>query len=245
MKPLIGITCNHHRLPQTAPGPILMGAVSADDYAQGVEAAGGVPVLIPFVDTESVLQDIALRVDGLLLSGGDDVDPTVWGEEPVVGLGEVYPERDQLEYTLARACVAQGKPVFGICRGMQVINAAFGGTLYQDLAHQWHGRIQHSQRAPRNHLSHRVQLQPGSLVARLLENKTELRVNSFHHQAVRKVAAGFTAAAWDDEGLIEAIESAEHEFVVGVQWHPENLWSSHDLFLNLFISFITACTERA
>lgn len=244
MKPLIGITSNRFKFNQTGPGPSLIGSLSADDYAGGVECADGIPVIVPLVENESTLLELAEKLDGLILSGGDDIDPATYAEEPQIGLGEVHPERDWLEIALTRVCLRQGKPVFGICRGLQVMNVALGGTVYQDIGRQWHGSIQHSQRAPRHHLTHTVRLEPGSQLSALLEDLTVVRTNSFHHQAARTVAPDLVATAWDTEGLIEGIESKVYRFAVGVQWHPENLWRAHPLFLGLFRGLVAAAAQK-
>lgn len=245
MKPLIGLTCSRHKFSRKLPGPDLLGGALSDDYTQGVEAAGGTPVVIPYLESDETAQLLAERIDGLVLPGGPDIDPLTFGEEPQIGLGEVFPERDRLEFLLIQHMMEMGKPILGICRGMQVLNAALGGTLYQDLAHEWHGRIQHSQRAARNHLSHTVRVDPDSQLATLLSGQSVVRTNSFHHQAVRDVAPGFAAVAWDEEGLIEGIESTNHPFVLAVQWHPENLWRTTPLFLGLFKGLVEAAADTA
>ncbi|MDQ0190068.1 gamma-glutamyl-gamma-aminobutyrate hydrolase family protein [Alicyclobacillus cycloheptanicus] len=209
MKPLIGLTSYRHKFAWNKPGPDLQGAVLADDYTQAIEEAGGIPLVIPYLETEEAVRHVVERLDGLILTGGNDIDPSIFGEEPHKGLGEVCPERDWLEVTLVRYARQFGKPLLGICRGMQVINAALGGTLYQDLAREWAGSIQHSQRAARHHLSHKVHIKPGSQLFHLLGAAETLRTNSFHHQAVRDVAPGLVAVAWDDEGLVEAVEAEE------------------------------------
>ena len=246
MKPLIGISGNRATHPSKLPGPLLHGIYLSDDYARGVEAAGGMPVVLPFVVDASTIEAMADKLDGLLLSGGDDVNPALFDEEPRIGLGDITPDRDALEIALLRAMYERGKPVFGICRGMQLINAAFGGSLYQDLPREWHGTTQHGQRAPRTHLSHHVKVAPQSRLAELLELNSAsadalmVRVNTFHHQAVKDVAPGFVATAHDSEGLIEAIEMPQAAFLVAVQWHPENLWAHYDMFRGLFRGFVEA-----
>ncbi|MFC7395430.1 gamma-glutamyl-gamma-aminobutyrate hydrolase family protein [Scopulibacillus cellulosilyticus] len=234
MKPIIGVTGMRHKLPMTLPGNPLQGVYLSDDYAHAIAEAGGLPFVIPFLDTIDNIQEVANCIDGLLLSGGVDVDPSIFDDEPRLGLGTVIPERDWIDIELLKAVRAQGKPVLGICRGMQVINIALGGTIYQDLAHEWNGTIQHAQRAPRNHLSHTVHIKPGSQLYGLLGDQDRLRVNSFHHQSVKNIAPNMTAVAWDEEGLAEAIEHTGDSFCLAVQWHPENLWRSHKQFLGLF-----------
>src|SRR5579875_1838948 len=155
-RPLIGMTGSRHVRQSQLPGLPLMAVTVSDDYAQGVEAAGGVPVVIPYVSDGVVLGALAERLDGLLLTGGDDVDPNLYGEEPQIGLGALEPARDRIELALINMMRAQNKPILGICRGMQVLNVALGGTLYQDLPRQWKGKLQHSQKTGRGEATHSV-----------------------------------------------------------------------------------------
>lgn len=243
MQPLIGITGFRHTI-STSVGPGLLAVVSADDYAQGVENAGGVPVVIPYVETQACIQTLAHRLDGLVLGGGEDVDPFLFGESPKAGLGEVVPERDALEISLIQEMMSVGKPILGICRGMQVLNVALGGTLYQDLSREWPGQNSHSQRAPRNHLSHVIRIEPDSRLTHCLGQVTTIRCNSFHHQAVKELAPSLVPVAWDDEGLVEAMESPDGPFLVAVQWHPENLWRTSPAHLGLFRGLVKAAQKN-
>ncbi|MCL6548798.1 MAG: gamma-glutamyl-gamma-aminobutyrate hydrolase family protein, partial [Alicyclobacillus sp.] len=131
------------------------------------------------------------------------------------------------------------------CRGIQVLNVAFGGTLYQDLGREWKGTIQHSQRARRDHLSHTIHIQPGSRLHSLLGGQTRLRCNSFHHQAIRAVGRDLVPVAWDADGLVEAVEHPGYSFLVGVQWHPENLWRTSPVYLGLFRGLVEAAERQA
>lgn len=248
MTPLIAITGSRYRRDTKLPGIPLQAVSLSDDYAQGIEHAGGLPLVIPFLESKSALEAMATRVDGVLLSGGEDIDPLLYGDEPQMGLGEITPERDELEIELVRLMRQQRKPVLGICRGMQLMNVAFGGTLYQDLPREWKGKIQHAQRRARNHVSHSVTVAPESRMSSLLftdpSELLEIRVNSFHHQAVKQIAPGFVPTAWDGEGLIEAMEAGTDEFLLAVQWHPENLWRSYPIFLRLFQGLVEAATQQ-
>lgn len=197
-------------------------------YLEAVAAAGGLPVVLPplepgGLDLAQVAAALLARVDGLLLTGGDDLDPRHYGQEPDPRLGWVDPDRDALELALAQEALRRRTPLLAICRGVQVLNVAAGGDLHQDLGEV--ARLQHSQRAPRWHRSHPVRVHPGSRLAQLLDTPGgEVAVNSFHHQAVRQVAPGFRAVAHASDGVVEAIERAgEDHFCVGVQWHPEHL----------------------
>lgn len=244
MKPVIGITGWHHVLSSKLPGKPLQGVLVTDDYSQGIEQVGGLPFIVPYLSNEESIRSLSEKLDGLLLSGGNDVSPSLFGAEPQIGLENVSPERDELEVLLLHEMRKQGKPVLGICRGIQVINAALGGTLYQDLPKYWKGSIQHSQKAPRNHVSHTVHIEPGSRLFSLLGGTDRIRTNSFHHQAVEQVAKGLIATAWDDEGLTEGVESTDGPFLVAVQWHPENLWQNHPKFLGLFRGLVEAAGGR-
>ncbi|WP_067930074.1 gamma-glutamyl-gamma-aminobutyrate hydrolase family protein [Alicyclobacillus kakegawensis] len=238
-RPLIGITGSRHQIAVRVGAP-LPALVSADDYACAVEAAGGLPLVVPYVrDGDTVLR-LAQRMDGLLLAGGEDPDPALYGEAPQRGLGAVVPERDLLELRLLAAMVGAGKPVLGICRGVQVLVVAFGGTLYQDLGRHWPGRTQHMQHAPRAHRSHKILIDPYSRLYRLLGRRASVWTNSFHHQAVKDVGLGLRAVAWDEEGLIEAVEHPGAPFLLGVQWHPENLWREQPEFFALFQGLVEA-----
>ena len=244
MKPLIGITGMRFTSMSELPGPRLLGVSVADDYAHGIETAGGIPVVIPFMEDAESVVNLAIRLDGLLLSGGEDVDPLAYDEQPTPGLGVIVPERDRLELTLIHHMLEQNKPVFAICRGLQILNTALGGTLYQDLPKQWRSNILHAQRAKRSHLSHRIHIQPDTVLYNLLGAQEDHYCNSFHHQAVKTLGVGLIATAWDDDGLIEAFEHPGYEFVVAVQWHPENLWRTTPVYFELFSGFVDTSRKR-
>lgn len=210
-------------------------------YSEAIIQAGGIPILLP---SEGVgyIQTLRGTIDGLLLTGGGDVDPALFGEEPHQHLGNVTPERDLFEIVLVKAMLEVNKPILGICRGMQVINIAAGGSVYQDMYHQCEFPvIQHSQQAPVHHASHFIQLKKGSLLQKMMD-KNQLKVNSFHHQAVKDVPFPFVVSAHSSDGIIEAIESSSDSFVVGVQWHPETLKDASSL--KLFTEFIQESSEK-
>ncbi len=233
-KPIIGITCyveiKDERQRQN------------ETYIQAVRKAGGVPVLLPAVESEDVIQAHAHLIDGLLVSGGPDMDPQYFGEQPVPELGPVNPVMDAYEDRLIRLLLERDKPILGICRGEQVLNVVAGGTLFQDLRRSVPTVLKHGQDVPRWFPSHKVRLLPGSKLATLF-GVEELAVNSFHHQAVAQVAPGFVASAYAPDGVIEAIESQNHRFVLGVQWHPECMWNQAKNYDQLFNAFIRAAQE--
>ncbi len=208
--PVIGITGNYNQETCTL----------AEGYYQSVLKAGGIPFIIPpFYETDH-LGELLDRLDGIIFSGGGDINPLLLGEEPIKELHSITPERDQQELLLARLAYDRQIPMLGICKGIQVINAALGGTLYQDIHTQMEGiRIKHSQDQDRRYPSHQVIISKGSILEKLFG--TELAVNSFHHQACKSAAPGLKVTAMSSDGVIEAIESDEFKSIMGVQWHPE------------------------
>lgn len=233
MKPLIGITaCLLRELPNRD------WIWNTNDYFRAVENAGGIPVLLPFLKTESDALAVLERIDGLLLSGGSDVDPQLYGEQPHPKNGAVTPERDETEILLTRAALGRDLPVFGICRGHQVLAVAAGGTLYQDIPAQVPTAFKHAQEGPRWFASHKVTARPGTRLAALLG--TEFPVNSYHHQAVKYVPAGWTASAVAADGINEALEHPGYKFALSVQWHPENFTARDYNFDALFRAFVDA-----
>lgn len=230
MKPLIGMTAS------LEPSTIQVNK----DNNEAIVQAGGLPIIIPFLEDESV-QQIVSKLDGLLLTGGGDIDPFLFGEEPHRNLGSIQPQRDQVEVTLIQYMLAAGKPILGICRGCQILNIAAGGNMYQDIYTQLHADLlQHSQIAPRDHVSHYVHIKNHTLLYRIV-NDEKIKVNSYHHQAVKDLAPGFVVSGTSTDGVIESFESSKHRFVIGVQWHPENLIYSHQSAQRLFQAFIEAC----
>lgn len=234
MKPLIGITSSYLTDSESQ--------TLSSSYTRAIEAAGGVPVLIPAGLSPGLVDDIIARLDGLLLSGGVDVDPVFYGEMPHPKLGAVSPERDNIEIPLARAAIQVGLPVFAICRGIQVMNVAMGGTLIQDIASQVDGALKHRQEAPRWHGTHDVSVEPESRLAQLL-GSTRVRVNTYHHQCIKSVASGFKVVATSPDGVIEGIERL-NGFAVGVQWHPEGMWERVPVFAGLFRGLVKAAGDR-
>jgi putative glutamine amidotransferase len=213
------------------------------DNSDAVYQSGGLPLVIPYTTDLTVLQQTIGLIDGLLLSGGGDINPMLFGEEPHRRLGSINQERDDLEISLIRLMLDENKPILGICRGSQILNIAAGGNMYQDIYAQLDGEIlQHSQQASREHTSHYVHIKPGTKLHELLGH-SKIKVNSFHHQAVKDMAPGFHVSGIASDGVIEAFESSQHNFVFGIQWHPENLYRVDKLARCLFHSFIAACRK--
>ncbi len=192
------------------------------DYIQAVEKAGGIPVPIVTAD-EKLFTRLLDMVKALVLSGGGDLDPCFFGEEPCAGLGAISPRRDRQEIRLASLALERDLPVLGICRGAQVLNVAAGGTLYQDLASGRGPGLEHVQKAPRPHPFHSIKVEDRTLLKKALGGLASLKVNSFHHQAVKTPARGVKISALSPDGVIEGLEFPDHSFALGVQWHPENL----------------------
>ncbi|GIW02153.1 gamma-glutamyl-gamma-aminobutyrate hydrolase family protein [Roseiflexus sp.] len=215
-------------------------------YIDAVVAAGGAPFLIPSIDDEAALRMLYDRIDGVLLAGGGDIEPRHYGEAPLPTLGVVDALRDRTELPLVRWAVADGKPVLGICRGAQMVNVALGGTLYQDIPSQIETSLNHSDSYARQdwtHLAHMLRLSPDSRLRQIL-GSDELPINSLHHQSIKTVAPGLMAVGWAPDGVIEAIESANGHFLIGVQCHPEALQSRADpRWQTLFRRFVEACAR--
>jgi putative glutamine amidotransferase len=202
---------------------------SNDDYIKAVVSAGGTPVILPpLAETDKIERQLA-AVDGLLAPGGGDLDPCYYGEEPLPALGTVYPERDEYELYIIKLACQLGKPILGICRGAQVINVAFGGSLHQDIGD---GLLQHYQNTKKYGLGHTVEILKGSLLQAIL-GVGLIRTNSYHHQAVKVVAPGFVVCARSCDGLIEGIENRE-KGILAVQWHPEMLAPRQPIMQKLF-----------
>ena len=214
-----------------------------EDYRQSVLHVGGdVRILEPSAGVQAALAGI----DGLLLTGGDDVAPGRYGEAPHPAIVEVEPERDEFELKLVAEARARDLPIFGICRGVQVLNVAYGGTLVQDIPSQVPGALTHSLDVPPNEpysLAHEVWLDKDTLLAKLmgerLSDTDACEVNSRHHQAVKQVAPGLVVSATAPDGVVEAIEDPAARFCLGVQWHPENFWRTGE-FRPLFEGFLEA-----
>jgi putative glutamine amidotransferase len=240
MHPIIGITCGSDVSVSSTGGRVYRQNSVGFDYISAIEYAGGTPIVLPIVEDQECISSFMDIMDGLLLSGGGDIDPSFFNEEPIPELGNIDPDRDRVEMLLSKAALEQDLPVLAICRGIQVLNVAAGGTLYQDISQHSKEILKHRQSAPGWHASHTIQIEPGSLVYDIFGKQTG-RVNSFHHQAVRDIADGFYVSARSLDGIIEAIESKEHRFMLGVQFHPEMMFQHHPEAANIFAAFVKAC----
>ena len=221
------------------------------DYLHAVDKALGLPSVIApgFIHPDGDTQDLANQIldgaDGLLLSGGADVDPQHFDEEPHDALGRIDTTRDTLELVLAREAIARDMPVFGICRGLQVLNVAMGGTLVQDIPSEISKSVLHETGEDRLVIGHDVDVVPGSKLASLL-GTTRVGVNSFHHQSAKTLGRGLVQVATSpDDGVIEGLEMKDKAFVVAVQWHPENFWKTSAAFDGLFSGFVDAARAYA
>ncbi|HPT78682.1 MAG TPA: gamma-glutamyl-gamma-aminobutyrate hydrolase family protein [Candidatus Atribacteria bacterium] len=229
MKPVIGVTCDfdlHEHRSQVFSG-----------YYESIIHAGGIPLLIPCSEGLSA-EELFDKFDGLLLTGGQDIDPYLYGEEPHPDIGSVYTARDRLEIDLCRKAAEADMPVLGICKGLQVMNVAMGGTLIQDIRSALGEKaLCHSQKAPGFLSIHDIHISRGSKLGSIFNSET-LRVNSFHHQAIKDTGGPLVITARAGDGIAEAAESSVHRFFVGVQWHPERMISKAPEMLKLFEALV-------
>ena len=229
MRPIIGITCATKNSENSI----------GTRYTDAIEYAGGTPILLPMIQNDLCLADFLSVIDGLLLSGGVDVDPFLYGEEPRPEQGRIDVARDCAEMSLIPRAMEVDLPILAICRGIQVLNVAAGGTLYQDASMFSNTVLKHRQEAPGSYATHAIDVQEGSHLQNIL-GQSEIRVNSFHHQAVRDLASGFAVSAAARDGIVEGIESRHHSFIIGVQFHPELMWQNNPPIASLFVAFINA-----
>jgi len=244
--PLVGLTTSELRTPETlAPipqsEPAMRELALGRTYPAALERAGAVPVIVPPMRAERI-DALLAGLSGLVLTGGPDLHPSVYGAEPHPALGPTVEEIDLFELALIRAADRRGLPVLAICRGMQALNVARGGTLVQDLPSERGGEVAHRQSEPGWVATHPVRLAPQSRVAGLL-GADEVWVNSFHHQAILGLGAGLRAVGWAPDGVIEAVEGEDERFVVGVQWHAESLFDAPEQG-RMLEAFVAAAAGR-
>jgi glutamine amidotransferase class-I domain protein len=241
-KPIIGIT-----------GSILFESASGlfagyermytnADYVTSVLNAGGIPLMMPALEDEKAIKAQLAAVDGVIVMGGYDVDPVYFNEEPLSCLGEILPKRDIFELALLKEAMKIKKPVLGICRGMQIMNVCFGGSLYQDISLIKRDiLIQHNQKARPTCRTHSISTEDDSVMRRLFSK--EDKVNSYHHMALKDIAKDFRVTAKAPDGIVEAIEYSKGGFMMGVQFHPEMLAQTHEASRKLFEELVKASNK--
>lgn len=243
MKPVIGITPSGTR--DTFPHGTFDRYALATTYLQAVHAAGGIPIILP--PQLGPVDTLLSRIDGILLSGGADIDPARYGDDTVHP--ETYgidPLRDEFELALVHAALDRDLPILCICRGIQLLNVALGGTLYQHVPDQFPGGLSHRQQAlgiPPSEPSHTIRAEPGSMLEAIYGSSL-INANSFHHQAIKDLAPPLRIEGRTDDGLIEAVSLPGHSFVFGVQWHPEMMFQSHAEHLRPFEHVVAAANQR-
>lgn len=237
-KPVIGVMPQYNEKDTR----LMIGA----DFFGAIAKAGGIPVLLPLFSSVEDVEEILDRFDGFLYPGGSDINPLIFGEDAHLQCGNIIPARDTLELVLLSAILRLKKPVFGICRGIQVMNVALGGTLYQDISAQTataHKNIGHYQKAGDAVLTHSVYVEKGTLLYEIV-GKERLFVNSFHHQSCKKLGEGMVVNATAADGVVEAAALKHHKFFLGVQWHPEHLYEISEDMAKIWNAFVGSCKSR-
>ncbi len=236
-KPVIGITASLFR---TLISSTVRSYVN-EYYVNAVADAGGVPIILPVTENVDAITGMTSVIDGLILSGGADINPLLYGEEAHPSLEKIMPRRDAFEMILLKQALDKKIPVFGICRGEQFINVFHGGTLYQDIHDMTDSRIRHRQ-LNKKAATQTIDIEKNSWLYGVLGGTAI--VNSYHHQAVKDLAPGFNIVARAKDGSVEAIEKKEGSFCIGVQWHPEMMQNENELMHKLFKEFINACIKK-
>jgi putative glutamine amidotransferase len=245
MKPLIGVTPDFNAGDRKEWGGREPTYFLRARYVRAIEELGGIPIVLPLVADLRARRRLITSIDGLLLTGsGPDLAPELYGERQRYSFRVMSQRRATFELEMAQLARAADLPVFGICGGMQAMNVAFGGNLYQDIPSQVAKPLKHRQPTPATKLSHSVTVTSGSLLRRIVRTVT-MRVNSSHHQAVKQVAASLIPSAIAPDGVVEAVESPHHRFFLGIQWHPEFLFERHRLHRQLFEAFLRAARRRS
>ncbi len=240
MRPLIGIPCAGNLRSRTNYRRFAIGK----SYCHAIELAGGAPVLIPLLEDEQALQAVYAQLDGLLLAGGGDIEPRHFSQKPLTRLGGVDRSRDRVELLLTRRAFEDDLPILAICRGVQMLAVALGGTLIQDIPAQIPGALRHDYHHghARNYLGHEIAVERGTRLADILATETT-GVNSLHHQSVQSTPPAIRVAARAPDGVIEAIEAPGRRFALGVQWHPEELRDDDPRMARLFTTLVEVAAE--
>jgi len=237
MRPRIGITSWHHEEGGER------WAFAPEPYSRAVAQAGGLPLILPIIRDEDLLDELLDTLDGLLFTGGEDIHPSFYDEVVEERCGRIDQERDRFELELAEAALDRQIPILGICRGIQLLNVVLGGSLYQDLSYR-PGTFPHhlSPGEKRYEPVHRVNLQPESHLAKVF-GTLALDVTSTHHQLLKDVAPGLKAVAFADDGVVEGVEAEDYPFLLAVQWHPERMIGKHPEQLALFRALVQAASR--
>ena len=234
MKPLIGLS------------------VAVDDeatvsayytYTKAIELGGGIPLIIPYTESEETKARLISLCDGFCFTGGGDIHPNYYGEQVKDACGKITDLRDTLELSLFRAALKTQKPILGICRGAQLVNVALGGTLYQDIPSEYETQLAHNQSEPKMEYSHSVSVVAGTPLAELV-GEGEMRANSFHHQAAKRLGNGLLPMAYAPDGLVEAMYFPAYSYLRAYQWHPERLCEKDEKNKAIFCEFIAACLTK-
>lgn len=243
--PLIGITADLSDASPNGTGNYRESTVFLPErYVRAIEQAGAIPLVLPAHPSSSTLRVLTGFLDGLLISGGNfDIHPHIYGEKPIKELGIIKPRRTEFELQITAAALKRDLPVLGICGGAQAINVALGGTLYQDIATQLPNAGEHQRGADRPKPGHRVIVQGGTRLRKIVRQRS-LQVNTTHHQAIKKLGRDVVVNALAEDGVVEGIESTRHEFVLGLQWHPEVLAPRQMLQQRIFSAFVAICKTR-
>lgn len=209
-------------------------------YIKAIEKSGGTPILLPYVDNIETMNSFVSICDGFFFTGGADIDPKRYGEQPKAACGEIQYYRDKFEFTMVERVICTQKPILAICRGAQLINVALGGTLYQDIPSEIKTQISHRQSEPKFSPSHKVNIIADTPLSVLVKSE-QLQANSFHHQAIKILGSGLKVMATADDGIIEAFYASDERYIRAYQWHPERLFESEEHNRMIFEDFIEAC----
>ncbi len=240
-KPVIGILGNTFMTEVGMFNSIERAFVNSD-YIESIQRNGGIPVMIPAFSVSEDPEDALSFCSGILIPGGEDIQPWYYGEEPLPEIGEIRPEIDEAYWKAGQYALEKRIPMLGICKGHQFLNVLMGGSLYQDLSLREQESIQHLQKRNRSYVTHKVEIVEGTRLADVLGSGS-CQTNSMHHQAVKELGKGLKVSAYASDGVIEALED-EEGLITGIQWHPENLINSAPVMNKLFADFVNRCSDE-